>query len=144
MVCERFQVDGMRLLDGEMSEAEKSEYLKHVEQCEQCAAELKDLGRIVELTDELRLRPPDVEYWDNYWSGIYRRLERGFGFLLMMVGVVGVLMYSLYKIVTSPGFLTFPGIAGGLVVLGLIILFLSVVRERYHERKTDPYREVKQ
>lgn len=144
MVCERFQIDGMRLLDGEMSDAEKSVYLSHVEQCDHCTAELKDLGRIVELTNELQLRPPDIEYWDNYWSGIYRRLERGFGFILVMIGIVGVLLFALYKIVTSPAFLTFPGIAGGLIILGFIILFLSVVRERYHERKTDPYREVKQ
>ena len=144
MVCERFQIDGMRLLDGEMSDVENADYLKHVEQCDQCTSELKDLGRIVELTDELRLRPPDVEYWDNYWGGIYRRLERGSGFLFMMVGIVGILGFALFKIVTSPAFLTFPGIAGGLIILGLIVLFLSVVRERYHERKTDPYREVKQ
>ena len=144
MVCERFQSDGMRLLDGEMSDADKAAYLQHVEQCEHCTAELKDLGRIVELTNELKLRPPDVEYWDNYWSGIYRRVERGTGFIVMMLGFVGILGFTLFKIVTSPNFLTFPGIAGSLVLLGLIILFLSVVRERYHERKTDPYREVQQ
>jgi hypothetical protein len=144
MVCERFQNEGMRLLDGEITEAEKAAYLEHVEQCEHCTAELKDLGRIVELTNEMQLRQPDVTYWDNYWKGIYRRLERGVGFLFMMIGIVGVLLFALYKIVTSPGFLSFPGIAGGLIIVGFIILFLSVVRERYHERKTDPYREVKQ
>ena len=144
MVCERFQVDGMKLLDGEMSAEEKARYLEHVEGCERCAAELKDLGRVVELTNELQLRPPDEEYWDNYWGGIHRRVERGLGFIFMMLGLVGIFAFVLFKIVTSPEFLTFPGIAGALVVLGFIIVFLSVVRERYHERKTDPYREVKQ
>jgi len=134
----------MRLLDGEMTAEEEAAYLEHVRGCEHCAAELRDLGRIVELTNEVRLRPPDEEYWDHYWGGVYRRMERGLGFIFMMLGVVGVLAFVLFKIVTSPGFLTFPGIAGGLVVLGLIIVFLSVVRERYYERKTDPYREVKQ
>ena len=90
MSCHRFQTDGMRFLDGEMSEEEKRTYEAHVNDCPECRSELKELGRIVELTDELRFRPPDDEFWEGYWENIYRRAERNTGFLLLVIGVIGV------------------------------------------------------
>ena len=56
MECTRYQTDGMRFLDGELTEAEKSEYESHVRQCDDCGRELASLGRVVDLTNELRLR----------------------------------------------------------------------------------------
>lgn len=144
MVCNRFQVDGMRLLDGEMSAEEKTQYEDHVQGCEDCKRELKELGRIVELTNDLRLRPPDEEFWARYWDSLFHRMERGTGFFLMVAGVVAVAGFALYKVVTSPGFFTFQGIAIAVVLLGLVVVFLSVVRERYHESKRDPYKGVEQ
>ena len=54
--------------DGELTAEEKSEYEAHVQGCEHCSAELRSLGRIVELTNEMRLRTPDDEFWDGYWE----------------------------------------------------------------------------
>lgn len=142
MSCNRFRTDGMKFLDREMTVEEQRVYEEHVGTCEVCASELEDLGRIVKLTDELRLRPPDGEFWDSYWLGLYRRTERGTGFLLMMIGIAAVLAFAVWKAVTSPEFLTFKGLAIAAVVLGLVVVFLSVVRERYHESKNDPYKEV--
>ena len=144
MSCNRFQTDGMKFLDREMTVEEQRVYEEHVGTCEVCASELKDLGRIVKLTDELRLRPPDTEFWNSYWKGLYRRTERGTGFLLLMIGVAAILAFAAWKAVTSPEFLTFKGLAIAAVVLGLVVVFLSVVRERYHESKNDPYKEVEQ
>ena len=65
MECTRFQTDGMRLLDGEMSAEEKTEYESHVGQCGACREELASMGRVIELTDELKFRTPDDEFWDD-------------------------------------------------------------------------------
>ena len=94
MDCTRFQTDGMRLLDGELDEAEKAQYEEHVRGCEICRKELTELGRVVNLTDELRLRTPDDEFWDGYWDSVYRRSERRFGFLFVVIGIVTLLWLS--------------------------------------------------
>jgi hypothetical protein len=133
----------MRLLDNEMSEEEKTQYEDHVKTCEDCRKELKELGRIVELTDELRFKPPDDEFWDGYWESIYRRVERSTGFFLVIVGVMGALLYGIFKAVTSPGFLTYEGVSITVILVGLVVIFASVARERYHESKSDPYKGVK-
>jgi len=132
----------MRLLDGELSPEERVQYEAHVRDCETCRRELDALGRVVILTDQLKLRVSDDEFWKGYWESIYRRTERRIGFLLLMGGIVALLLYFLYRAVRSPEFLTYEGISIAVVLLGLIVIFISVVRERYHESKNDPYREV--
>lgn len=143
MHCTRFQTDGMRLLDGELSPDEKTQYETHVRECEDCRRELADLGRVVELTNELKLRVPDDEFWDGYWESVYRRSERHVGFLLLVVGVVGMIGYAIIRAITSPRFLTYEGISVTIILVGLAIIFISVARERYHESKNDPYKGVR-
>ena len=144
MACERFQAEGMRLLDEELSVEERRQYEEHVKGCDDCRRELKEIGRIVELTNDLKLRAPDEEFWARYWDSLFHRLERGTGFVLMIAGILVVLAYAVYEAVTSPEFLTVKGISVAVILLGLVVVFLSVVRERYHESKSDPYKGVKQ
>lgn len=143
MVCNRYQSDGMRLLDNELGQEEKAQYEEHVRGCEDCQRELRELGRIVGLTNELRLRTPDDEFWDGYWESVYRRSERGTGFFLVVSGVIAVLLWGLYRALTSPALLTYEGVSIAVILLGLVIIFVSVARERYHESKNDPYKGVR-
>jgi predicted anti-sigma-YlaC factor YlaD len=144
MVCERFQNEGMRLLDGELGTEEKNRYEEHVRSCEDCRRELHEMGRIVGLTNDLRLKPPDEEFWARYWDNLYHRLERGTGFLLLIAGIVVLSAFAVYEAITSPEFFTVKGLSIAVALLGLVIVFLSVARERYHESKSDPYKGVKQ
>jgi hypothetical protein len=143
MECTRFQTDGMRLLDGEMTDDEKAEYEGHVRGCEDCARELASMGRVVELTDELKLRTPDDEFWEGYWESVYRRSERGIGFFFVIAGILLVLSYGIFKAVTSPRLLTYEGISITVILVGLVVIFVSVARERYHESRNDPYKGVR-
>jgi len=142
MSCNRYQTDGMRLLDGEMSAAEAAAYEEHLRGCDVCHREMKSLGRVVRFSEELKLRVPEDEFWKGYWESVYRRSERGFGFLLLIVGLLALTGYGIVRAVTSPGFLTYEGISITIILLGLAVIFISVVRERYHESRNDPYREV--
>lgn len=143
MECNRFQTDGMKLLDGELTEAEKSLYEEHVKECESCRAELTSLGRVVELTNELRFRTPDDEFWDGYWESVYRRSERGLGFFFVITGILALLFWGIFKAISSPKFLTYEGISVTVVLVGLVVIFVSVARERFHESKNDPYKGVR-
>jgi predicted anti-sigma-YlaC factor YlaD len=133
----------MRLLDGEMSDSERAEYEAHVQECEACTRELASMGRIVQLTNELRLRAPDDEFWEGYWENVYRRSERSVGFFFVIAGVLMVLSYGIFKAVTSPRLFTYEGISVTVILLGLFVIFVSVARERYHESKYDPYKGVR-
>jgi hypothetical protein len=142
MACTRYQSDGMRWLDGEMTADEAAAYEVHVRGCEECERELRELGRVVRYAEELTLRVSDDAFWHGYWESIYRRSERNTGFLLVILGLLAATGYGIYRAVTSPRFLTYEGISVTLILVGLAVIFLSVVRDRYHERWNDPYREV--
>ena len=140
--CTRYQTDGMRWLDGELSTADAERYEGHVRECDECRRELKSLGRIVRMTNELKLRAPDDEFWKGYWEGIYRKSERRVGFVMLIAGVLAIVGYVVVGVLRTPALLTYEGISVSLIVAGLIVIFVSVVRERYHEHKHDPYKEV--
>ena len=143
MECTRFQTDGMRLLDGELSENEKTQYEAHVKECDFCRKELSSFGRIVEFTNELKLRTPDDEFWEGYWESVYRRSERGLGFFFVVTGILALMLWGVFRAVSSPRFLTYEGISVTVILVGLIVIFLSVARERFHESKNDPYKGVR-
>lgn len=142
MECTRYQTEGMRLIDDELSTEERLQYQAHVRECETCQRELAALGRVVKMTGELRLRVSDDAFWKGYWESVYRRTERRLGFLFLIGGAVMLLLYLLFRALRSPELLTYEGISIAIILLGLIVLFISVARERYHEHKNDPYREV--
>jgi len=142
MECTRYQTDGMRLIDDELTQEERLQYQAHVRECDVCSRELDALGRVVKLTGELKLRVSDDAFWKGYWESIARRTERRLGFLFLAGGVVMFLFFLLYRALRSPQLFTYEGISIALILLGLIVLFISVARERYHEHKHDPYREV--
>lgn len=126
-----------------MSEDEKVQYERHVNECEDCRTELASFGRIVKLTDELKLRTPDDEFWDGYWESVYRRSERGLGFFFVVTGILAVMFWGIFRAISSPRFLTYEGISVTVILVGLVVIFVSVARERFHESKNDPYKGVR-
>lgn len=144
MTCKQFETDGMKFLDGEMTPEGRVAYEAHVRTCEHCGRELREMGRIVGFTNELRLKSPDREFWASYWKVLHRRLERGTGFLLLTAGTAALAMLAVYKAATSPELFTLKGLALSAVVVGLVVLLASVARERYYESRSDPYKEIEQ
>ncbi len=91
--------------------------------------------------------PPD-EAWQRYWSKIYNRLERGLGWILTSIGAMILLFYGGYKAVESlikdPALEVFLKVAILVLMAGIVILFVSVLRERIFTFKKDKYaKEVK-
>lgn len=91
--------------------------------------------------------PPD-EVWENYWSRVYNRLERGLGWILISIGAMILLFYGGFKAVESlvkdPAVAILLKVAILVLLAGLVILFVSVIRERIFTYKKDKYaKEVK-
>ena len=94
----------------------------------------------------MELKKPQKEVWEMYWSSVYNRLERQLGWILFSIGAIILLFFGGYKaiegIIQDP---TIPALlkAGILAVLGgIVILLVSLVRERFFVRKRERYKEV--
>ncbi len=89
---------------------------------------------------------PD-EVWENYWQSMYKKLERGFGWIFFSVGAIALIFYGMFQFLSeiyqNPTIPIFIKIATAVLILGAIILLVSFSRERLFAYKRDRYKEVK-
>ena len=86
--------------------------------------------------------PTDAEL-DRYWSSVYNRLERSLGWILFSLGAIVVLSWTAFlvleELLGDPEISLLLKIGVVSLVIGLVVLFVSLVRERLTIRKTDKY-----
>lgn len=137
----------MAVLDGEASEAERRELRERLDADAGLRLEWERMNRLEEVTDMMRRRTPPEEVWDTYWSGVYRRLERGIGWILVSLGAVVVGTWAVWNAVEDlladaslPLFVRAALLA---LLVGGLLLVVSVVREKLFVWKSDPYKDVR-
>jgi ferric-dicitrate binding protein FerR (iron transport regulator) len=136
----------MAALDGELAASDHKELERLLEGDPALAAEWRQLQRVKEVTKTMSMRQPSQEVWEGYWMGVYRRLERGLAWILVSLGAIVVLSWAaweglqeLWKDQDLPTVVKGGSLA---LIAGLVILVVSVVREKLVIRQTDPYKDV--
>jgi hypothetical protein len=142
----RFRMLLMAAVDGELSAEDEREFKKFLSISPDCQREWEEYRKLKEATMQLKFTQPSEEVWDRYWLNVYNRIERGLGWILTSIGAMIVLFYGAFKavksIIADPKLEWFMK-AGILAVLGgLVILLISVLREKLMTRKTDKYKEI--
>jgi ferric-dicitrate binding protein FerR (iron transport regulator) len=136
----------MRALDGELGEADQAELQRLLRAEPSLQVEWNRLNRLKEVTSTMALRSPPEEVWETYWTSVYHRFERGVGWVLLSLGVIVSLSYCLWQAAkqlmadaTIPPFVKGAILA---VIVGGVILFVSVIREKWFVYRSDPYKDV--
>ncbi len=137
----------MAYLDDELAPDDRGELERLLETDPALREEWQRLRRVKEVTADMALKGPDAEVWDDYWTSVYRRLERGIGWVLVSLGAVVLVSYGLWTAVKSllEDTTTLPLVRWAMLValVGAVVLFVSVVREKLFVRRRDPYKDVK-
>ena len=136
----------MRALDEELTPGEHEELELLLAADPGLRAERERLGRLKEVTADMKLRNPPEQLWDGYWNSAYSRMERGIGWILVSFSVIVVGGWVTWQFVTEliadtemPPLIKAGILAGS---LGLVILLVSELRHRLFVKKTDPYKEI--
>ena len=147
MNCEDYGPMLTAYVDGELSDEDRRRLDEHLAGCQRCRDQLAEWTALQEELAMIKFTEPTDEQLQRYWSGVYNRLERGIGWILFSVGSILLLCYGAFKLIESV--ITDPKVAWvvkiGVVALafGVVILFVSLLRERLAVRKKDKYsREV--
>lgn len=144
--CEALRWDLMRLADREADLETRARVEAHLEACERCRAEYDSLMKLKGATSGMRLQDLPDARWAGYWQDLYRRLERGTGWILASLGALVLIGYGLFRLFSDFFFdAEIPVVlrAGfGLFVAGVAVLVVSIVRERLYARKTERYDRV--
>lgn len=129
----------MRYLDGELSPEERREFEARLERSTELQRELALFRGLHEDLSGIRLKGNGPHR--SVWSAVHRRLTRPMGWILIVVGVLAWMAHASYVFVTAPA-PTWEKLATSAVVIGVLLLFASVIHERWRELATDPYRDV--
>jgi predicted anti-sigma-YlaC factor YlaD len=147
MTCRQYKDLMMGYLDDELDDAQKKTFEEHIESCKDCAAELEQFRKLKKVTDSVKLAEPEDVLWENYWSGVYNRFERGIGWVLMSVTGIALIIYVLFKlvegIIEDQSVEVVLKIAILAFIAGLAVLFVSILRESLFFWKKDRYKNVR-
>jgi len=129
----------MQYLDGELSPEARAEVEALLEVDTEARRELMAYRHIHEDLSQLRLRTGTER--GSLWSLVHRRLSRPMGWLFLGAGAAAWVLYATW-IYFSSAIPTLEKLMTGAVVIGILLLFASVIHDRYREWLTDPYRHV--
>jgi ferric-dicitrate binding protein FerR (iron transport regulator) len=136
----------MQALDGEISEAQKAELEALIESDDLLQAEWERLSRVKDTAGRMKLTQPPDELWEEFMDSVYRRVERGIGWILLSIGAIVLISYGLWQgIQNLIGDVTLPWyVKGGVLALlvGIVVLIVSIIREKFFVFRDDPYRNV--
>ncbi len=146
MNCEDIQKLMMAYLDEEISENEKDLVEKHLAECEKCRAEFDSFTQLKEVTDKVKLADLKEDIWAGYWKGVYKRIERGAGWFFLSIGAIILLALGVFQffknLFLDPGVSFIVKIGICFLAFGIIVLLVSIIRERVFAFKKERYREI--
>ena len=142
MGCGRFRELMMASLDGEICAEERAELESHLAECADCRREFDELAKLSDLVGEIELPEPSQEDMMKYWPSVYAKIERGAGWGLVIIGALVWAAYGVYLFITDPTTGSLTKFLIALPVVGVLMLLVSVIRERINVSRTERYKEV--
>lgn len=146
MTCHDWKDVMMGYLDNELDLEQKRRFEEHLKRCPECKKELEQFKNIKSITDEVTLAEPEEKLWQDYWGGVYNRIELGIGWIIFSIAAIILVIFGgfhlIEDVINNPGVECTLKIGLILLVIGLAILFVSVLRERLYFWKKDRYKDV--
>lgn len=139
----------LKVVDGVASDKEIEEFKAHIRTCKECRAEYGEFRNLEDFMSQIKLKDLTDEARTAYWRSLYNRLERGLGWILLSLGAILLMGFGVFMLIKE--FVINPtvsivlkiGVCG--ILAGIIVLLVSVVKERFFTRRYDKYsKEVKQ
>ena len=147
MACDDYKELLMGYLDNELTDEQRNRFEEHLAGCPECADELEQFRKLKAITDEVTLVEPEDRIWEQYWSNVYNRIERGTGWIAFSVAAILLVIYCGFKLIEEV--IADPAVGmmlkAGLLTLiaGTAILFVSAARERLYFWRKDRYKDVR-
>ena len=129
-------------LDGELTQQQRQRVDLHLEGCEECTANLTDLQELHHRIGKAALGDSNKDIWRERIDDTAVQITQGIGWLLFIGGMLLVAGFVIMSFIMDPSISVFMKLVISAVYLGLGALFVSVLRQRLIERKTDKYKDV--
>lgn len=141
--CTEYKVLLMGLMDNELTPEEIADVNQHMVRCESCRKEFDLLSRAHTTLGSASFYGASDDELDRIWKSPFSRLTRNAGLFLVITSWSILILYSLFKIITSDTEPVLPRITTLGIIIGFIVLLFAALSDRIRAFKTDPYKEVK-
>lgn len=129
-------------LDRELTQQQRQRVAVHVDSCAECRDRLSELADLRQRISGARLSALGDDVWRENIDDLAVNVSRGFGWLLFLGGLLLIAGFGIYEFVIDTSLETGVKLMVAAVYIGLGALFVSVLRQRLIERKTDRYKDV--
>jgi predicted anti-sigma-YlaC factor YlaD len=137
--CETMQELMSGYLDDELDDEDIKRMKGHLESCAACRQELNEMTLVVSAADTLSVEVPSEEEWDGFLDGVYNRIERKTAWFLIVLAIVMAVGWAVHVFILTPIVSLQVKIMIEVFLVGLALLFSSVMRQRSLQKKTDRY-----
>ncbi|MBN1297904.1 zf-HC2 domain-containing protein [bacterium] len=145
--CDEFQILISGYIDHELDPVQTATVKAHLVECAACRKELERLRMLQDALAMMAIRTPEDDFWDGYWAGMYNRLERRVGWVILVLGfstlVVGGTILLFREILFSHDLPLWVRFGGMGLIAGAAILLLSLIRERMRVNRLERYKDVR-
>jgi hypothetical protein len=133
-------------VDGELTTDERAEFEAELARNPALRDELEEFQRLKEVTNRMHYADIPDEVWESYWQSVYRKTERGLGWILMSAGAIILFCFGLFEafrnLFADPTVPLWLKIGLPTAAAGGVILLVSYIRERIFSYHRERYREV--
>ena len=120
MRCKKAQLLISVYLDGILRKEEKQDFLKHIEDCEECKKELESTRELLELFSEVRSVEKEASFYQEIMSGFYMKRAN-----IQKDPVIIEKLKSLAEAFSRPVIIG----ACGVIVLFFILVYSNVIKK---------------
>ncbi|WP_258806811.1 zf-HC2 domain-containing protein [Pseudidiomarina sp. CB1] len=123
-------------LDNELTQQQRQQLHLHLASCEACAnlyrelAEQRGAVKLGVQTNDVLNESPSTRFWN------------AIGWSLLVLGLIPLVIYAIYEFSQDTSIPWWVKLTIGTTTLGLILLFINVLRQRMQAAKSDPYKKV--
>lgn len=133
-------------VDHELTQQQAQRVQIHLDGCAQCRKLHADLQNMKEQLRQLSYPLSDEDMLEKLEKDLFASGSRNFGWVLLGLGALFAVVagtVAFFMFLAAPGVPLLVKLFNGLLVIGGVALFVSVVRERLLTYKKDKYRNVK-
>ena len=142
--CEKINELISGYIDNELTQADHQQVEVHLRTCADCKLVVDDMTRLKGAVAESRPRAElENERWEKIMNDKPARASRGIGWVLLIAGIVTLVGYAIWEFAIDDEVLTWVKLSVAAVWFGILFLFLSVLRQRMVDYKSDKYKDVR-
>jgi len=129
-------------LDGELTQQQRQRVDIHMAGCRDCAGKFSELESLRKRMGEAQLGSGNPDKWREMMDDTTVKVSRGIGWLLFIGGLLIIAGFGIYQFIIDSTIELGVKLVISAVYVGMGALFVSVLRQRLIERKSDKYKDV--